>query len=545
MIGPIKPYNTSQSLYPSYTGGQNRYTQSMQFSLTGSSPSSNQGTSSTNDFSFLMFLIMLTKLLKKKSSNSSSMKQAAPLTPSSSGTTAPVKAASLAPSNATTTSTTNTSSSGTAASVKPASLAPSNATTTSTTNTSSSGTAASVKPASLASNTTTSSTTNASSSGTTASTSSTAPGSLASPPAIEGFGATTQGGKNQPVYHVTNLNDSGPGSLRDAVSKGYVNVVFDVEGTIKLQSSISISNPYITIDGLSAPGKGITIEDYGIEINGKNNPYNSKSDAHDIIVRGLRFRPTENPKPGTDIDVDALGVYWGAHHIVIDHNSFMGDRGGDELIDMSGSDVTISWNHLQSTHHAYGLLLAGGERVSIHHNLFDTKERNPLISKNVNGPDIANEVSADFRNNLVVVHEGGTGTVVSDGAKANVVNNFFTPAFGSESTMYRGLFVAHLDKIDALKADPWIRAFRTNQVVPSNVRHDGYAFIDGNVSSISLQQGTPDLNSWGTENRAYAAASVSTQDARTAAKDVYAHAGVLRARNQEEIQALQDFNRPS
>src|SRR5579884_3755010 len=80
---------------------------------------------------------------------------------------------------------------------------------------------------------------------------------LAFPGAV-GFGSSATGGSGGTVYHVTNLNDSGSGSFRDAVSTGHRIIEFDVSGYIKLSSAVSVASN-LTIDGLSAPGAGIGI----------------------------------------------------------------------------------------------------------------------------------------------------------------------------------------------------------------------------------------------------------------------------------------------
>jgi subtilisin-like proprotein convertase family protein len=100
--------------------------------------------------------------------------------------------------------------------------------------------------------------------------------------AAGGGGAAAGGGRgtNGTVYHVYNLNDSGPGSLRDAVSATNRTVVFDVSGTINLLSPLVITNSYLTIAGQTAP--------HGITVAGQ---MTTVQFAHDVIIRDLRFRP--------------------------------------------------------------------------------------------------------------------------------------------------------------------------------------------------------------------------------------------------------------
>jgi len=95
----------------------------------------------------------------------------------------------------------------------------------------------------------------------------------------EGFGQFATGGNGGETVHVTTLDDSGPGSFREAVSKPNRIVVFDVGGVIRLKSNVAVSS-HITLDGSTAPTDGITL--YGRST--------SFSDQHDVIVRYMRFR---------------------------------------------------------------------------------------------------------------------------------------------------------------------------------------------------------------------------------------------------------------
>src|SRR5437667_348369 len=102
-------------------------------------------------------------------------------------------------------------------------------------------------------------------------------------PGAEGFGAVASGGRGGTVYHVTNLNDSGAGSFRDAVSLAGRTVVFDISGIINIPSNspISISRSNITVAGQTAPGDGITTKGGLLQV----------SSTRNVIVRFLHCRP--------------------------------------------------------------------------------------------------------------------------------------------------------------------------------------------------------------------------------------------------------------
>ena len=99
-------------------------------------------------------------------------------------------------------------------------------------------------------------------------------------PEAEGWGRFATGGRGGEVYAVTNLNDNGPGSLRDALSVGHRTVIFRVSGTIELKSVLFVERSNITIAGQTAPGDGICLRRFPLLIRG----------ASDVIVRYLRIR---------------------------------------------------------------------------------------------------------------------------------------------------------------------------------------------------------------------------------------------------------------
>ncbi len=126
-------------------------------------------------------------------------------------------------------------------------------------------------------------------------------------PDAEGFGRFATGGRGGSIYHVTNLNDTGPGSFRDAVSQSDRTVVFDISGVIRIKEKIAAA-PRITVAGQTAPGSGITV--YG----------NGVSFSSHTIVRFIRFRGSIHMPKGactvvaddlTDIIFDHVSIEWG------------------------------------------------------------------------------------------------------------------------------------------------------------------------------------------------------------------------------------------
>lgn len=247
-------------------------------------------------------------------------------------------------------------------------------------------------------------------------------------PGAEGFGRHTTGGRGGKVIHVTNLNDSGEGSLREAVSGNDKKVVvFDVGGVIALERNLSIGGN-TTILGQTAPGDGITLRYYTVEYSGDN-----------IIVRFVRFRR------GQEVDVnDGADATWTRHHrnIILDHCSFSWSI--DEVASFyDNRDFTMQWctvaealnnaGHGKGAH-GYGGIW-GGKGASFHHNfLAHLNNRSPRF----NGaryawdgydqdayPNTVQAERVDFRNCLVF--NWGTGGCYGGpgGGFVNMVNNYY------------------------------------------------------------------------------------------------------------------------
>ncbi len=229
-------------------------------------------------------------------------------------------------------------------------------------------------------------------------------------PGAEGFGRFATGGRGGTIYHVTNLNDSGTGSLRDAVSQPNRIVVFDVSGVINLKSGLVFSGNS-TILGQTAPGEGVQV--YGDRV--------SFSGANNLIVRYMRFRMGKGGSSGKD----AAGVSNG-RNMIFDHLSVLWGR--DECFSISWdnkdtepTDITIQnsiiGQGLQS--HSCGGLIQTSGGVTLYRNLYiENKTRNPKV-KGLN----------QFVNN-VVYNWGNGGCYLmgrdSEGDSwADIENNYF------------------------------------------------------------------------------------------------------------------------
>ncbi|MHC4642152.1 MAG: pectate lyase family protein [Planctomycetota bacterium] len=234
-------------------------------------------------------------------------------------------------------------------------------------------------------------------------------------PGAEGAGKFTKGGRGGDVYHVTNLKDSGSGSLREGLEtiKGPRTIVFDVGGMIRLKDKLVIQDKsYLTIAGQTAPGKGITLADQSLQI----------KECEHIIVRYLRVRLGDENKPagsGPDcITVDH------SDHIILDHLSL--SWGIDGNGDFRGlKHTTLQWLIFSEALHdslhgkgPHGMCTSfrdGQGPATMHHNIYaSSRQRHPTIN---GGADVV-----EFCNNLDYNWQNGHNL---SGDKFNLIGNYY------------------------------------------------------------------------------------------------------------------------
>lgn len=257
-------------------------------------------------------------------------------------------------------------------------------------------------------------------------------------PGAEGHGRFVTGGRGGKVIHVTNLNDSGEGSLRWALSQsGTKTIVFDVSGYIDLKSQLNVSSN-TTIAGQTAPGDGITLRYYTL--------YFGKCD--NVIVRFIRSRRSQVK----DVN-DGADATWGRErkNIILDHCSFSWSI--DEVASFYDNlNFTMQWCNIteglaNAGHnkgaHSYGGIW-GGKDASFHHNfLAHVQNRAPRFNgarykwdgydknKYINTVDAER---VDFRNCVLYNWGNGNGCYGGPGGGyINIVNNYYKAGPGTSN----------------------------------------------------------------------------------------------------------------
>lgn len=265
-------------------------------------------------------------------------------------------------------------------------------------------------------------------------------------PGAEGYGTQTPGGRGGKVIFVNNVNDSGPGSLRDAIEQsGPRMVVFRVSGTIEMKSDMVVQNSNITIAGQSAPGDGICLKNYKFLIA-----------SRDVVVRHLRFRRGN----ASGLKDDTLGIE-SAENVVIDHCSL--SWGCDETLNTwhGSKNITVQWSiiaeALHHNDHGFAATL-GGVNASYHHLLIaNSPGRNPSIA----GNNEFQTIHMDFRNS--VIFNFGYRTFDGKPSSVNIVGNYFKPGPNSTETNF-----ASIDRAGTYQKIPTTAWYVANNVWEGN-----------------------------------------------------------------------------
>lgn len=288
-------------------------------------------------------------------------------------------------------------------------------------------------------------------------------------PGAEGAGRHSKGGRGGVALQVTTLADSGPGSLRAAIDRREPRViVFDVAGTIALESPLVIRHGQVTIAGQSAPGDGVTLRNYPLIIS-----------ADDVVVRYLRSRLGD----ASGVEADAVSITRG-RRIIVDHIS--ASWSVDETLSVASRynppeagpyDVTVQWSIIseslnRSRHakgdHGYGTLVRGahGARITFHHNLWaHHRARNPRPGNYLSPAEDPVGPIMEFRSNVFYNWGGRFAGYDADKAQRvtyNFIDNAYVAgpnstgelAFQEENAEARAHFAGN-SMNGAMPADPW------------------------------------------------------------------------------------------
>lgn len=328
-------------------------------------------------------------------------------------------------------------------------------------------------------------------------------------PGAEGFGAYTTGGRGGRIIEVTNLNDSGTGSLRAAIGeKGARTVVFRVSGIIELKSSLKIKNDSITIAGQTAPGQGITLRNYTFSV-----------DANNVIVRFIRSRPGDTI---TSFEDDAMNGR-NRKNIIIDHCSMSWSV--DEAVSFyDNENFTMQWcliaeSLYKSQHdkgnHGYGGIW-GGMKASFHHNLIaNHTSRNPRFCGARYHMSTAETEIVDFRNN-VIYNWGFNSAYGGESGQQNMVNNYFKYGPATEASK-RSRIVNPSDSPTATPLNQWF--------VEGN-----YVYGDEKVTADNWNGGVQGSSAPLAKIKAsepFPSGNIVTQTAEEAYEDVLKYAGCI------------------
>ena len=245
-------------------------------------------------------------------------------------------------------------------------------------------------------------------------------------PGAEGGGMFSIGGRGGQVLVVSNLNDDGPGSFREACeAAGPRIVIFNVAGIIRLKDRVRIRAPYITISGATAPGDGVCIAGNTVEV-----------ETHDVVIRHMRFRrgatdaaernDSIGGNPIGNLIIDHVSASWGLDENMSMYRHMYQPPDGSKELKLPTVNVTIQYSifseALNAYHHAFGSTI-GGLNSTFHHNLWACNTgRNPSVGM-IGDFTFVNNVVFNYRHRTV---DGG-----DQRSFFNIINNYFKPGPGT------------------------------------------------------------------------------------------------------------------
>src|SRR5687768_3951691 len=241
-------------------------------------------------------------------------------------------------------------------------------------------------------------------------------------PGAEGGGMYSFGGRGGKVFVVTSLEDSGPGTLREACEAGGPRVVvFNVAGIIRLKDKIRVRAPYITINGATAPGDGVCVAGNTFEL-----------ETHDVIVRHMRFRrgamdpgdrnDSIGGNPVGNVMVDHVSASWGLdENMSMYRHMYQPPEGGTPL-KLPTVNITIQNSIfsecLNTFNHSFGSTIGG-------HN--STFVRNLWANNSGRNPSVGMDGDFTFINNVVFNWRHRTTDGGDHMSRYNIINDYLKP----------------------------------------------------------------------------------------------------------------------
>jgi hypothetical protein len=306
-------------------------------------------------------------------------------------------------------------------------------------------------------------------------------------PGAWGGGMYSFGGRGGKVYVVTSLEDSGPGTFREACNAiGPRVVVFNVSGTIHLKNRIRIRAPYITIAGQTAPGDGVCIRGATVAV-----------DTHDVVIRHLRFRRGESNVANRDdslggnpignIIIDHCSASWGLDENISMYRHMYRPKDGDRDLKLPTVNITIQWcissEALDTYNHSLGSTI-GGHNSLFHHNLWACNAgRNPSIGMDGDF-NFVNNVLFNWRHRTV---DGG-----DQKSRYSIINNYYKPGPATPDGAIRHRVLrpdGRRPGPDKTLALVWGKAYVAGNVVEANdaVTRDNWN------GGVQIEGGDPEL----------------------------------------------------